>query len=101
VSYDSLTNQTITVKPQASYSKRGQPTSGTPVDYQARVEHKDMEVLDVNGATKLSTMRIFFPAAAAVAADDSVTFNGKDWRVLKVEDVVRGSGEIHHKEAMV
>lgn len=101
MSYDSLRNQTITVKPQDSYSKRGQPTAGTPVAHQVRTQHEDKEVLDAEGATRVSRLLIFFAPDAAVKANDKVTFNGKDWLVLVVEDVVRGSGDIHHKEVRV
>ena len=98
---EGLMQQTVTVKPRSGYDAYGQPESGTSVSYSARIEPTNEAVIDINGATVVASLVIFMPSSATIAPEDSVNYDGKDWRVLTVAEAVKGSGTVSHLEVKV
>jgi len=90
-------NQTITITPLTSYNEYGDSTYGVPVTVKARFED-EREIVEMdNGEQVGSSGRFWVLPTVAVAKDHKVSYNGVDYRVIKVYHGYRRTGDWHKK----
>lgn len=92
---DLYLNQTVTLKTKGAVNEYNEPTYTTS-NIKVRFEYKRRMVRNNLGQEVVSEARCF--TTTEVNEDDIITFDGKDWNVLAVEDCVGLEGTISHYE---
>ena len=88
-------NQSITLKSKSSVNAYNESTY-TNSTIKARFEYKRRMVRNNEGEEVLSTAQVF--TETQVKPDDVLTFDGRDWQVVTVENCVDLDGSVHHYE---
>ena len=91
-------NQSITLKAKASVNAYNESTY-TSSTIKARFEYKRRMVRNRDGEELLSTAQVF--TEAQVKPDDVLTFDGRDWQVITVENCVDLEGNVNHYEVFL
>lgn len=101
MSFNGLLKQTITLRNKSgTRDKQGQPGYASPSSLSARVQrtHKTIATAD-RDRTPIHAI-VFIGPSTEPEIDSKVTYDGTDYRVMAVEDVVGRNGQTHHFELM-
>ncbi len=94
-----LLKQTITIKNRSGSDVHGKPDLGTGTDYKARVE-RTRKTITTAQREREPIDAIIFVASATVAPGDQITYSTQTYRVMAVQDIVDGNGDVDHRELL-
>lgn len=89
-------NQSITLKTKGAVNKYNEPTYTTST-IKARFQYKRKMIMDRNSQNIISNAQFY--TETAVKEGDIINYDGKDWVILIVENIVGLDGTISHYEA--
>jgi hypothetical protein len=98
MSFAGLLNQTVILATKATYGHDGRPTFGAGADVQARLEPMQKRYLTAEGTILTLDAVMMIGASVAINADDKVTYNSINYKVVDVFAVPGQDGATHHKE---
>ena len=101
MSFTGMLNQSATIKTKTNNSLYGQPETTTSTGVTVRVEPTDKTIFDIDGREKVAKLRIFLLPSVTIKAGDLITYDGTDYEVIAMEDMYKGNGTLHHREALV
>lgn len=102
MSLSGLLNQSITyTNPSTTEDEHGNANMGSPVTVDARFERVNKTVVDAQGDRVAVQGRVFTGPGDAIERGAKIVYDGQDYRVMTREDVVVGTGSLHHRELMV
>lgn len=76
-------------------------TYSTPVESRARFEKKSSVIVTQEREREPIDGIVFVKASVEAEVGDKLVYNGSNYKVMAVEEVVLGNGNIHHKELKV
>ncbi|TCS78780.1 hypothetical protein [Tepidibacillus fermentans] len=88
-------NQTATLKTTTGYNEYGEPVSSTKTIF-CRFEMKRKLVRDKQGNQVVSEATMY--CIDSIGPDDRVVYNGKEYVVITVSEIVDLDGKITHYE---
>lgn len=91
--------QQVTITPSGASDVYGQGTAGTPVTARARFSQRVRLVRTAAGEELQSVAQILLAASVTIAVDDRVTYDGKTYPVVTVEQAFGLGGEVLHRVA--
>ena len=95
----SYLNQTITKKVTASYDVYGKPVPTTPVCIQCRIQSSSKRLYTKEGTEFTADVELWVKPTERLDLDDVLTWEGADYKVVKL-DVKKGlTGATNHKKA--
>ena len=96
-----LLNQSVDIQAKASANEVGDITFGTAVTYPARFEEADGVIMTAQKEREPIDGRVFVDSDCVVAIGDKLVYGGTDYKIMRVDKLVLGSGSIHHYELVV
>jgi hypothetical protein len=91
-------NQTATLKAKASVNLYNEATY-TSSTINCRFQHKRKMARNAQGEEVVSMAQVF--TTTEVDEDDTITYDGRDWQVIAVEDCVGLDGTVNHYEVFL
>lgn len=102
MSLRSLLNQTITVKnPSTARDAQGNLALGTAFTVKARFERTNTTIVTAQNERTPIHGIVFVGIDDTVADGAQITYSGELYRVMTRDDIVLGSGSLHHRELKV
>ena len=103
MSSQSLLRQTVEIaQPSTTRDKQGRLVeSNDSTSYQARVEKTSRIITTAEKDREPIDAIVFLNSSAEVTKGAKLTYDGGEYRVMKVEEVPGRNGQVHHYELMV
>jgi len=99
MSYDSLLINTCSIK-RRSIDKWGEVSETTITGIPCRFMNIVKRITDYNGEEKVSAGKFFFRASVIIYHSDLITYDGRNYAVLKINKP-QDSASHHHTEVWV
>ena len=99
MSYDSLLINTCSIKRKA-IDKWGESTESTISNIACRFMNIIKRITDFNGEEKVSAGKFFFKPDITIYHSDLITYDGRDYAILKINKPQDASSH-HHTEVWV
>lgn len=101
MSFNGLLNQTVTITAGSARDKFGKLTFGSGTDYKARFEKTSKNIFNKQNELEPIDGVVFVKPDTTVSIGDRLVHNSLTYKVMKIDEVVVGTGTLHHKELMV
>ncbi len=101
MSFSGLLNQSGTIAAKGDPNKYGKTSFGSNVTVLMRFEKKKRTIMKVDKTVEPIDGIVFVGSGTTVGVGDKLIYSGITYRVMDVEDVVLGNGQVHHKELKV
>lgn len=102
MSVNTLSNQTVTIEnPTGTRDKHGQAAFGAGTSAAVRFERTYKTIKTEEREREPIHALMGCPPAVTIAKGARVTYQTDTYRVMQVAEAIDGSGDVHHREAML
>lgn len=96
-----LLNQNCTISAKGVIDTFGKFTFGTPVAVSCRFQSTTRTIASQQNEIEPIDGIVFVGPSTVVGSGDKLTFNGVDYRVMKLQPMIDGRGNTRHYELLV
>lgn len=96
-----LMNQSLRIYARTGVDRYGNHEGSTGVTVRCRFELTSKTITTKDNEREPVDGIVFVGPSVTVNVGDRVRYNSRDYRVLRMSEVVGGTGKTHHKELMV
>lgn len=98
---ESYLNQSVTLKSKTGFNLEGKPNTSAGVTIAARFQHKTKTLRNDQGVEYVIDAEMWAKPDQALALEDVLTYEGVNYKIVKIDDKRNLSGITSHKKALL